>query len=1433
MATSPEPNKGSSKRRVIKLRKPVLSLDHSTSGTSKHGGHSSVFARIFHPHSSSSPPAATIVTPTNVAAPPEIPEPDYVKIRIVTWNMNEALPKGDLAPLLGTVPAYQNNSNTKLGLKIPDLSLSEDHPYHFVLIAGQECPTLMGLPLGLGGGIKWDREEDEKKKDRKDKEDEKKRKDTVREKEKESNHSRTDLSSGARTPSRYHHTVHNAVGWTSILEDYFSRGIGSIQGVKPDILSPSENPSVSSFLTSPDRNLPLNSPAAPEIANKTAKWKLPPGETDVPKIGPYELLTKERVMGIYLAVYVHRDVLPLVEGYSQSNVTAGLIGGRLGNKGAVAISLKFAGTTFLFLNAHLAAHEEKVALRVANMHKIKAELVIDDFLPADDPRKVAEDPTDRFDHTFLCGDLNFRLDITRQHAEWLVNKQRDYAQAQHFDQLRKIMQSKGTNVFSGFSESHIDFPPTFKYDILRTLKGRRKAKLNQRELSEVQERESNDQDSDSSSSNSIHENRRSSSSSSDQDRDWDASVAELERKASNIKHAAKKKWYRLFKSTTSLPAASSPVSVTSQEASASVTVISGNASTVPSRRTTGLSAGSNPTGNLIRATTLRKSERSGTIIAPPLSPRAATSMDIPRRREGDLFLASTSLLNRSASTKSATALNSTLDNEGSLDIEDKGVYDTSSKQRVPSWCDRILFKTTVSIPPSPIVEEAPAAFATTPQPPHTPPSRQSTPKAGLFRVFRSRKDSTATKDTIESNPQPTSVPEPKDDSPVINGKKKSQGSQHSEPQKELTVDTELARHQDSPIAVSKSSTPSTGGFPGAAPLSGDSTKSGTSGRRTTSPSVARPNSLTGGIGSLKLYGKRGSSLGGTLPRSSGVADVVKQGLSASASSPPADSAALTRSDEPHPPVPALRRILSLFSDSFGWAPPSPPVDSPGPVYGPNFKIYKRGEGREGAALPGLLEEEKPSPSALISQPRDAFMRPYITLPTTIPHTIPTSVPVLVPQVVPIQTLWEECPDDPTPTDDTETSTSRPPSITTVTSRVTISDGRTVTSTVTGAVPSPNPGGRDSKSSSNLPAIIGGVIGGIVVVVALAALVWYIRKRREELKDLMDDDDDDEGGAHSSHLGGLLARDAKRARRSVNLESELKDSRPYQYGVVGNGPSPSVSPIPHSQYSSVGGYSHRRDGSRDALMRSRVPSSPPGSPGHLDAHLPPGHRASFHSGTPESFMMTQPLISTHPQPVQDVWTGGQPASIMDSANVYPPGHGGFYQQYGPAEPSSPTRVASTSAGLVSEQPPPAFAPHHNSVRKPPLEPALLPATQPLPTHQALITAAGLSGGSSAGPSRMTVSPPPGAAGARPYTERREPPDMLSAVMASGDQAASSVRPQDVGFGRQRQSEKSPRRETATSPVIQHQDGGRAPQPAAGTTSNATANDPAEAPPAYSQ
>lgn len=49
-----------------------------------------------------------------------------------------------------------------------------------------------------------------------------------------------------------------------------------------------------------------------------------------------------------------------------------------------------------------------------------------------------------------------------------ANDSPEYEQALEFDQLRKIMDTG--EAFAGFNEAPIHFPPTFKYDVLRTIK---------------------------------------------------------------------------------------------------------------------------------------------------------------------------------------------------------------------------------------------------------------------------------------------------------------------------------------------------------------------------------------------------------------------------------------------------------------------------------------------------------------------------------------------------------------------------------------------------------------------------------------------------------------------------------------------------------------------------------------------------------------------------------------------------------------------------------------------------------------------------------------------------------------------------------------------------------------------------------------------------
>lgn len=92
-------------------------------------------------------------------------------------------------------------------------------------------------------------------------------------------------------------------------------------------------------------------------------------------------------------------------------------------------------------------------------------------------------------------------------------------------------------------------------------------------------------------------------------------------------------------------------------------------------------------------TNRRKSQDAGLLdrcqtIVSPLGVRATTSMDVPRQTAVDPSFKPTALI-RSISTKSGvgskTTLKDSTNEEAGLDVQDMGVYDTSSKQRVPSW----------------------------------------------------------------------------------------------------------------------------------------------------------------------------------------------------------------------------------------------------------------------------------------------------------------------------------------------------------------------------------------------------------------------------------------------------------------------------------------------------------------------------------------------------------------------------------------------------------------------------------------------------------------------------------------------------------------------------------------------------------------------------
>ena len=97
------------------------------------------------------------------------------------------------------------------------------------------------------------------------------------------------------------------------------------------------------------------------------------------------------------------------------------------------------GTSLLFVNCHLTAHAEKVAERERDIKKIFHSLELPQELPIRRKHKgtqcrsffiltklkiifFSSDVTNNYDVVFLCGDLNFRLNKSREDVIDIVAK---------------------------------------------------------------------------------------------------------------------------------------------------------------------------------------------------------------------------------------------------------------------------------------------------------------------------------------------------------------------------------------------------------------------------------------------------------------------------------------------------------------------------------------------------------------------------------------------------------------------------------------------------------------------------------------------------------------------------------------------------------------------------------------------------------------------------------------------------------------------------------------------------------------------------------------------------------------------------------------------------------------------------------------------------
>ncbi|POI29058.1 hypothetical protein CIB84_007193, partial [Bambusicola thoracicus] len=168
----------------------------------------------------------------------------------------------------------------------------------------------------------------------------------------------------------------------------------------------------------------------------------------------YQVVALQCLWSIKMVVLVKPEHKRRISHVHTSSVKTG-IANTLGNKGAVGVSFLFNGTSFGFVNCHLASGSEKTHRRNQNYSDILRSLALGD------KRLSAFDLTLRFTHLFWFGDLNYRLDMDVQDVLTHVTK-KEFDILLAMDQLN--LEREKNKVFLQFREGDISFPPTYRYE---------------------------------------------------------------------------------------------------------------------------------------------------------------------------------------------------------------------------------------------------------------------------------------------------------------------------------------------------------------------------------------------------------------------------------------------------------------------------------------------------------------------------------------------------------------------------------------------------------------------------------------------------------------------------------------------------------------------------------------------------------------------------------------------------------------------------------------------------------------------------------------------------------------------------------------------------------------------------------------------------------
>ena len=174
------------------------------------------------------------------------------------------------------------------------------------------------------------------------------------------------------------------------------------------------------------------------------------------------LVASQQLMEMRLYVFCRSSQERLINSIEKGKEATGL-GHIVGNKGGLAIKFNICGTSMCFISCHLAAHDGQLQSRVSNIHEILSGVNLGDAML---------DITSQFDHVFLLGDLNFRVDLTylsdrkfkdnAEHVQAVLDlvEKSEWETLYSADQLHRTQMN--AHELAGFKEGTYNFAPTFK-----------------------------------------------------------------------------------------------------------------------------------------------------------------------------------------------------------------------------------------------------------------------------------------------------------------------------------------------------------------------------------------------------------------------------------------------------------------------------------------------------------------------------------------------------------------------------------------------------------------------------------------------------------------------------------------------------------------------------------------------------------------------------------------------------------------------------------------------------------------------------------------------------------------------------------------------------------------------------------------------------------